>query len=75
MDVWYPRRDRQEKAPLHPWQVDERLAQDLVDRFVDAGAEKVFVGPHLDLHGPKGVVVPLVYHDDHLHVRIPKPPR
>ena len=31
---------------------------------------KVFVGPHLNLKGPKNVVVPLIYHDDHLHVRI-----
>jgi len=41
-----------------------------VDRFVAAGAVKVFVGPHLHLKGPKNVVVPLIYHDDHLHVRI-----
>ena len=34
-------------------------------------AVKVFVGPHLHhLHGPKNVVVPLIYHDDHMHVRI-----
>jgi hypothetical protein len=31
---------------------------------------KVFVGPHLHLQGPRNVVVPLVYHDDHMHVRI-----
>ena len=31
-----------------------RLAQDLVDRFVDAGAVKVFVGPHTGLRGPAG---------------------
>ena len=51
-----------------PQQVDRKLAQDLVDRFVAAGAVKVFVGPHLHLKGPKNVVVPLIYHDDHLHV-------
>jgi hypothetical protein len=46
------------------------LAQDLVDRFVAAGAIKVFVGPKLNLKGRKNVVVPLIYHDDHLHVRV-----
>jgi murein endopeptidase len=75
VDVWYPRVDGHERRPFRVAQVDRRLAQDLVDRFVAAGAEKVFVGPHVDLHGPRDVVVPLVYHDDHLHVRIPKPPR
>jgi hypothetical protein len=43
-----------------------------VDRFVAAGAEKVFVGPRLGLRGPRRVVQPLAYHDDHLHVRLPK---
>ena len=74
-DVWYPRRDARERRPFTIGQVDRRLAQDLVDRFVAAGAETVYVGPHLDLHGPRDLVVPLVHHDDHLHVRIPKPPR
>ena len=73
-DVYYPRQDGLERAPARPAQVDRVLAQELVDRFVDAGAEKVFVGPRLGLRGPKGVVVPLIYHDDHLHVRIPPPP-
>ena len=46
------------------------LAQELVDRFVDAGAIKVYVGPRVRLSGRRGVVTPLVYHDDHLHVRL-----
>ncbi len=75
VDVWYPRLDRRERRPFSVGQVDRRLAQDLVDRFVAAGAEKVYVGPSLDLRGPDEVVVPLVHHDDHLHVRIPEPPR
>jgi murein endopeptidase len=75
VDVWYPRLDRRERRPSTVAQVDERLAQDLVDRFVAAGAERVYVGPHLHLRGPQDVVVPLVHHDDHLHVRIPEPPR
>jgi murein endopeptidase len=69
-DILYPRKDGTERRATKPSQVDRGLAQDLVDRFVAAGAQKVFVGPHLHLKGPKDVVVPLVYHDDHLHVRI-----
>ena len=72
IDIYYPRRDRRERAPATPDQVDLRLSQDLVDRFVAAGAQKVFVGPNLALHGPQRVVTPLVYHDDHLHVRLPR---
>ncbi|WP_028061432.1 penicillin-insensitive murein endopeptidase [Candidatus Solirubrobacter pratensis] len=69
-DVLYPRKDGLELRAFKPSQVDRALAQDLVDRFVAAGAQKIFVGPHLDLHGPRNVVVPLIYHDDHMHVRI-----
>ena len=35
--------------PAVPAQVDVELAQDLVDRFIAAGAERVFVGPHFRL--------------------------
>jgi murein endopeptidase len=69
-DILYPRKDATERRAAKPSQVDRELAQDLVDRFVAAGAAKVFVGPHLNLKGPKNVVIPLIYHDDHLHVRI-----
>jgi murein endopeptidase len=69
-DILYPRKDGTETRATKPSLVDRKLAQDLVDRFVAAGAVKVFVGPHLNLKGPKNVVVPLIYHDDHLHVRI-----
>jgi murein endopeptidase len=69
VDVYYPRVDRLEQAPRRPDQVDRRLAQDLVDLFVQAGAQKVFVGPRVRLRGPRGVVMPLVHHDDHLHAR------
>ena len=71
VDVYYPRLDRRVRPPDGPGQVDRRLAQELVDRFVAAGAEKVFVGPSLDLRGPSDVVVPLVHHDSHLHARLP----
>jgi hypothetical protein len=74
VDIAYPRRDGAERRPLRPGQVDRARAQDLVDRFVAAGAQHVFVGPSLDLRGPRDVVVDLVHHDDHLHVRIPPPP-
>jgi hypothetical protein len=71
----YPRRDELERRPFRVAQVDRERAQDLVDRFVRAGAEKIFVGPHLGLRGPRNVVIALVNHDDHLHLRMPKPPR
>ena len=70
VDVYYPRRDRRERAARRPDQVDRALAQELVDRFVEAGAIKVYVGPRVRLSGRRSVVTPLVYHDDHLHVRL-----
>jgi murein endopeptidase len=72
-DVWYPRLDGTERRPFRVDEVDRPLAQDLVDRFVAAGAVKVFVGPDLHLRGPRGIVVALAHHDDHLHVRIAQP--
>jgi murein endopeptidase len=70
-DVYYPRMDGLERRAYKPSQVDRELAQDLVDRFVKAGARTIYVGPSLDLEGPRKVVEPLVHHDDHLHVRLP----
>ena len=69
VDVYYPRLDRRERPPDAPEDVDVALAQDLVDRFVAAGATTVYVGPSLSLSGPPGVVTPLVNHDNHLHAR------
>jgi murein endopeptidase len=69
-DVLYPRVDRIERRAYAPWLVDRELSQDLVDRFVGAGAVYVFTGPRLRLHGPRRVVVKLRHHDDHMHVRI-----
>lgn len=71
VDVYYPRLDGRVRPPSRPGQVDLKLAQDLLDRFVQAGAAKVFVGPSLGLDGPADTVVPLVNHDNHLHVRLP----
>jgi murein endopeptidase len=68
-DVYYPRSDRRERAPLRIGQVDRKLAQDLVDRFLRAGAQRIFVGARLGLRGPPGIVQPLPNHDNHLHVR------
>jgi murein endopeptidase len=70
VDVYYPRLDRRELPPLKASQIDRRLSQDLVDRFVAAGAVRVFVGPHTGLSGPARIVQVLAHHDNHLHVRI-----
>jgi murein endopeptidase len=69
VDVYYPIKGGAERAPLSVEEVDISLAQDLVDRFVKAGAVIVYVGPNLPLTGPPGVVVPLANHDNHLHAR------
>lgn len=69
-DVYYPLRSGAERAPLSVDEVDLRLAQELVDRFVDAGAVQVYVGPNTGLTGPPGVVQAIPNHDNHLHVRI-----
>ena len=71
VDVYYPRLDRRLRPPDGADQVNLKLAQKLVDGFVEAGAETVFVGPSLGLGGPPDVVVPLVNHDNHLHARFP----
>jgi Zinc carboxypeptidase/Penicillin-insensitive murein endopeptidase len=71
VDVYYPRRDRRERPPAAPRQIDRALAQALVDRFVAAGAAKVFVGPRTGLTGPPAVVEVLpAHHDNHMHVRL-----
>jgi protein MpaA len=70
VDVFYPRRDGTLRAPTSPSQIDRPLAQDLLDRFVRAGAERIFVGPHTRLTGPRRIVFVLDHHDNHMHVRI-----
>jgi murein endopeptidase len=69
-DVYFPRKDGRPRAPRSIAQVDRREAQELVDRFVRAGARKIFVGAGLRLRGPAGVVQPWPNHDDHLHIRL-----
>jgi hypothetical protein len=70
-DVLYPRRDGREAPVTTRADVDRIRSQQLVDRFVAAGAEKVFVGFGMGLHGPRGVVAAIPYHQDQMHVRIP----
>ena len=72
VDVYYPRHDGRELPPRAPRQIDRRLAQALLDRFVAAGAAKIFVGPRTGLRGPPAVVEALpAHHDNHMHVRLP----
>ena len=74
VDVYYPRRDGREQPPSRVAQIDRRLSQDLLRRFVRAGVQRVFVGPHTRLTGSPWIVQPLAHHDDHMHVRIrPRP--
>ena len=70
VDILYPRIDGAERRAWSPRLVDEWLAQELLDRFVAAGAIAVYTGPRLHLRGPRKVVVKLAHHDDHMHVRI-----
>jgi murein endopeptidase len=70
VDVYYPRLDRRERAPIRAAQIDRRLAQDLLDRFLRAGAVRIFVGPNTHLTGPRRIVQVLGHHDNHMHVRI-----
>jgi hypothetical protein len=71
VDVYYPLRSGAERAPLSVDEIDFALAQDLVDRFVHAGAVTVYVGPNTGLTGPPGVVESIPLHDNHLHARVP----
>jgi murein endopeptidase len=68
-DVYYPRSDGRERAPRDATEIDRRLSQELVDRFVAAGAVLVLVGPGTGLTGPRVEI--LANHDNHLHVRLP----
>jgi hypothetical protein len=73
VDVYYPRLDGHLRAPIATSQIDRTLAQDLLDRFVAAGAKMVFVGFSTGLQGPSGVVVPYPNHENHMHVRFRAP--
>jgi murein endopeptidase len=71
VDVYYPRADGRELAPRWASEIDPKLSQELVNRFLAAGAQVIFVGPNTGLTGPPDRVQPLVQHDNHLHVRLP----
>ena len=71
VDVYYPRADRRAVAPRDAGDIDRVRSQELVDRFLAAGAALIFVGPNTGLRGPAGRVEPLAQHDNHLHVRLP----
>jgi Penicillin-insensitive murein endopeptidase len=70
VDVLYPRADRLPLPPAKVADVDRALAQDLVSRFVAAGARFAFVGTKVGLGGPPDVVQAIAHHNDHVHVRI-----
>jgi murein endopeptidase len=70
VDVYYPRADGRELAPRDATEIDHRRSQELVDRFLAAGAQVIFVGPNTGLRGPPGRVLSLAHHDNHLHVRL-----
>ena len=70
VDIYYPRLDGKPLQPTSTDQIDLALAQDLVDRFVAAGAQFIFVGYSTPLSGPSGVVQPYPHHENHLHVRL-----
>jgi len=73
VDVYYPRRDGKLRAPTSSHEIKRRFAQDLLDRFVAAGAQMIFVGYSTGLRGPAGVVIPYPNHEYHMHVRFPPP--
>jgi murein endopeptidase len=73
-DVYYPRVDGQLRAAYKPDLIDRAAAQDLLDRFLAAGAQFVFVGTRAGLRGPRRIVQVIPHHNDHMHVRI-LPPR
>ncbi|HEX2129498.1 MAG TPA: penicillin-insensitive murein endopeptidase [Solirubrobacterales bacterium] len=70
VDVYYPRLDGRERPPDSPDQINHELSQDLLDRFVAAGADVIYIGPNTQLTGPPQVVQVLVNHDNHLHFRL-----
>jgi murein endopeptidase len=72
VDVYFPRGDHRLRAPTSQSQINHRLAQDLLDRFLAAAAQMIFVGYSTGLHGPPGVVIPWPGHEYHMHVRFPR---
>jgi murein endopeptidase len=74
VDIFYPRRDGLEEPAGGPGEVDRKRAQWLVDRAA-RDAQLVFIGKHVGLRRHfKRVQYLALYHEDHLHLRIPQPP-
>jgi len=71
VDILYPRRDRKEQAPVRPAQIDRSLTQDLLERFLDAGAVQVKVDGRLGLRAPPQKIEEAPFHEEHMHVRFP----
>ena len=72
VDILYPRRDGEERAVTAASQVDRALAQDLLDRFIKAGAAVISVDPALGLRGKPSIVRPRPFHEEHMHVQFPQ---
>lgn len=71
VDILYPRRDGEERAVTAASQVDRALTQELLDRFVEAGAALITLDPALGLRGKPSVVQPRAFHEEHMHIRFP----
>jgi hypothetical protein len=71
VDVLYPRRDGAERATRSAGEIDRPLSQDLLRRFLRAGASLVEVAPDSGLRGPTSRVEAAPFHEDHMHVRFP----
>ena len=73
VDIFFPRRDGLEQPATRPDQVDRMRAQWLVDRAA-RDAQRVFIGIHVGLRRRfKRVQYLPLYHENHLHLRIPQP--
>jgi len=66
VDLYFPRRDRRHREPHTVGQVDLRLTRELVRAILDAGADRVLVGPRVRIATPARVLR-WPNHDDHLH--------
>jgi murein endopeptidase len=73
VDVYYPRIDQAETVVGTRFEANFVVSQELVERFVAAGAYRVFVGRRTPLRGPTPTVQRLALHENHLHVRFSNP--
>jgi hypothetical protein len=72
VDVLYPRRDGALRPPASPREIDRRLAQDLLNRFLAGGARFVVIGPNIGLKGPRAKIRFHPLHRDHMLVHFGK---